>query len=264
MLKLKYLAGIATILLCHLSWADGFPDDLRVVTGVSFGYSDFSFDEKLDHNISFPSVSVPIALTSGNWQVSANLQSTLQDADISEEEDVGKASRDDYDFTVGYRATQHWTLFAGYKYGKTSIQFTPRDSEDDDELMVTDESYKQSGPFIGVSYGWRFENAGSLNISVAYADLSATNNFSANTDDEDEEGESDEAIEFDDITGNVTGDTKGLSYSVSWTMPISSNLLFQTRLKLNDYQQDIDYQGTRFNDIDETFTSLHVGVAYVF
>ncbi len=47
-------------------------------------------------------------------------------------------------------------------------------------------------------------------------------------------------------------------------MPLSSNLLFQTRLKINSYQQDIEVDGERFNDIDETFTTLHVGGAYVF
>lgn len=138
------------------------------------------------------------------------------------------------------------------------MQFTPRDSEDeDDAILTTAESYAQEGPFLGASYSWQFEKAGKLSLSVAYAYLNATNNFSANTDE-------DEAREFDDLTGQVKGDTKGFSYGVSWTMPLSSNLLFQTRLKINSYQQDIEVDGERFNDIDETFTTLHVGVAYVF
>ena len=73
-----------------------------------------------------------------------------------------------------------------------------------------------------------------------------------------------EELEFDDLTGRVEGDITGLSYGVAWTMPLSSNLLFQTRLKLNDYQQDIKFEETRFKDIDENFTTLHVGLAYVF
>ena len=47
-------------------------------------------------------------------------------------------------------------------------------------------------------------------------------------------------------------------------MPLSSNLLFQTRFKINDYQQDIVVDGERFENIDETFTTLHVGLAYIF
>lgn len=237
-------------------------EDARVVTGLSLGYSDFSFPEKLDHDISFPSVSIPIGITVDNWQLSVNTNATLRDADISEEEDIGKASRRDVDITLGYRLNKRWSVFSGYKYGKTKMQFTPRDAEDeDDDIQVTAESYAQEGPFLGASYSWQFEKAGRLSLSVAYAYLNATNNFSANTDED--EGD-DEEREFDDLTGQVKGDTKGFSYGVSWTMPLSSNLLFQTRLKINNYQQDINLDGEQFNDIDETFTTLHVGVAYVF
>jgi hypothetical protein len=246
---------------------------MRVVTGLSLGYSDFSFPEKLDHNISFPSANIPIALTMGDWQLALNASSTLADADIAEEEDVGKASRKDLDLTLGYRVTKNWSLFAGFKYGKTEMTFIPRDfdeevdeeeedeSEAPDTVELTDESYLQKGPFIGASYSWQFEKAGSLSVSVAYASLDTTNNFSANTDEEEEE---EELTEFDDLTGKVKGDTKGFSYGLSWTMPLSSNLLFQTRFKINDYQQDIVVDGERFENIDETFTTLHVGLAYVF
>ncbi|GAC13798.1 outer membrane beta-barrel protein [Aliiglaciecola lipolytica] len=254
------IAILTALLVSQPAVANSAFDDVRVISGVSLGYSNFSFPEKLDHEISFPSLNVPIIFAVDKWQLSANLQTTLKDADISEEEDVGKASRNDLDITLGYQLSSNWTVFGGYKYGKTKIQFTPRDIEDDEELSITNESYGQKGPFIGVGYHWRFEKAGSLSFSVAYAKLNATNDFSKNTDEE----EADEAPEFDDLTGTVTGDTKGFSYSMSWTMPLSTNLLFQTRLKINDYQQDIFFEGNNFEDIDETFTSLHVGLAYVF
>jgi len=264
---------VPLLLTSHFATARRSFDNIRVVTGLSLGYSDFSFPEKLDHNISFPSANIPIALTMGDWQLALNASSTLTDADIAEEEDVGKASRKDLDLTLGYRVTKNWSLFAGFKYGKTEMAFTPRDfdeevdeeeedeSEAPDTVELTDESYLQKGPFIGASYSWKFEKAGSLSVSVAYASLDATNNFSANTDEEEEE---EELTEFDDLTGKVKGDTKGFSYGLSWTMPLSSNLLFQTRFKINDYQQDIVVDGERFEDIDETFTTLHVGLAYVF
>jgi hypothetical protein len=258
-----------TIILCallspQLALANSTLDDLRIVTGVSLGYSNFSFPEKLDQEISFPSVNVPIVLALNNWQFSANLQTTLNEAKISEEEDVGRASRDDLDLTLGYRLSSNWTVFGGYKYGNTDIQFTPRDADDEDEdepLASTNESYKQKGPFVGVSYNWQFERAGNLSFTLAYAQLDAINDFTANTDDEEED---DEPIEFDDMTGRVTGDTQGFSYGLSWSMPVSTNLIFQTRFKINDYQQDIVFDNVKFNGIDERFTSLHVGLAYVF
>ncbi|PKG95665.1 hypothetical protein [Paraglaciecola sp. MB-3u-78] len=261
------------LLTSHTTIAQEDFDNIRVVTGLSLGYSDFSFPEKLDHDISFPSANIPIALTMGNWQLALNASSTLANADIAEEEDIGEASRKDLDLTLGYRVTKNWSLFAGFKYGKTEMSFVPRDFNeeidedevggDEDEagtLELTNESYSQKGPFIGASYSWQFEKAGSLSVSLAYASLDATNSFSANTDEEEEE----ELTEFDDLTGQVKGETKGFSYGLSWTMPLSSNLLFQTRFKINDYQQDIVVDGERFKNIDETFTTLHVGLAYVF
>ena len=264
---------VPLLLTSHLGIAQETFDNIRVVTGLSLGYSDFSFPEKLDHKISFPSATIPIALTMDNWQLSLNASRTLADAEIAEEEDIGNASRKDLDLTLGYRVTKNWSLFAGFKYGKTEMSFVPRDFDeeiaedvgggDEDEAgseELTDESYSQKGPFIGASYSWKFEKAGNLSVSLAYASLDAINNFSANTDEE----ELEEVAEFDDLAGQVKGDTKGLSYELSWIMPLSSNLLFQTRFKLNDYQQDIIVDGERFNNINETFTTLHVGLAYVF
>jgi hypothetical protein len=261
---------LATLCLSFLSisqptYADSEFDNLRIVTGFSMGYSEFSFPEKLDHNIAFPSANIPVGITFDNWQISLNLSTTLSKADIAEEEDVGQASRDDIDFTVGYRMNSNWSIFTGYKYGKTKMQFSPRDIDEEEgtdlELEFTNESYSQKGPFVGASYSWQFEKAGRLSVSLAYAYLEAIDNFAANTDEEEEEEES---VEFDDLTGQVKGDTKGFSYGLNWTMPLSSNLLFQTRFKVNKYQQDIVLGAERFEDIDETFTSLHVGLAYVF
>ena len=276
-MHIKIISAVSCFLLLFSTQfvrAESKLSDVRLVTGLSLGYSDFSFPEKLDHNISFPSANIPIALTMGNWQLALNASSSLTDADIAEEEDTGKASRKDLDLTLGYRVTKNWSVFTGFKYGKTAMTFVPRDfdeevdpeegvdeEEEADVFEMTKESYLQKGPFIGISYSWQFEKAGNLSLSVAYATLQATNNFSANTDEEEEE---EELTEFDDLTGQVKGDTKGFSYGLSWTMPLSSNLLFQTRFKINDYQQDIIVEGERFKDIDETFTSLHVGLAYVF
>ena len=239
-------------------------ENIRLVTGISLGYSSFSFPEKLDHDISFPSTNLALVTTMGRWQLALNGGLTLEDATISEEEDIGSASRKDLDLSIAYQASKSWAFFAGLKTGKTRMRFVERESEDEGAVVVINESYSQHGPFIGGSYSWQFEKAGRLSISLAYASLSATNNFAANTDDDEEEGEEQEELEFDDLTGRVKGDLTGLSYSIAWTMPLSSNLLFQTRLKLNDYQQDIKFRGANFNNIDENFTTLHVGLAYVF
>ena len=235
-------------------------DDVRIVVGAQLGYTDYNFPPKLDHDLGFPSGGLALAATRNRWQLALNGTWSLQDADVSEEEDTGDASRQDIDLTLGYQINDNWSAFAGYKYGETKIDYLSRKDEDAGILNLLSESYKQEGPYVGGAYTWRFEKAGSLTVSLAYAFLDATNEFRANTDDE----EIDEDPEFDDLTGRVTGHTNGFSYGLTWSMPLSGNLLFQTKFKMNDYQQDITFAGKKFSNIDETYTSLMVGLAYVF
>jgi len=243
---------------CSNAYANDIFSNSRIISGLSLGYSTFSFPEKLDQDISFPSANITLAATYKKWQLSLVNGITLNDANVSEEEDIGKASRDDIDFTLGYSLTSNWAAFGGYKSGKTKMEFTSRESLDEDAPITLGESYAQQGPYAGIGYSFHFEKAGSLTISMAYAQLNATNNFKANTDEEEEE------IEFDDLTGKIKGELRGFSYSLAWTMPLSSQLLFQTKLKINDYKQDINYDGMQFNNINESNTSLQVGLAYVF
>ena len=117
----------AVPLLFHAqAYGEDVFEDIRFVTGLSLGYTNFSFPAKLDQDISFPSANILLAATKNRWQISFNGEFSLQDADISEEEDIGKASRRDIDVTLGYQATQHWAVFTGYKSGETKLNFVPR------------------------------------------------------------------------------------------------------------------------------------------
>lgn len=259
--KLTASTIFSFILLSSFVYADNTLSEARFITGLSLGYSTFAFPEKMDHDISFPSANVTVAATANKWQLSLVHAVTLDDAVVAEEEDIGKASRNDTDLTLGHSLTRNWAIFGGYKSGKTNMQFTSRESLDEGTPETHFERYSEKGPYAGVSYSHYFEKAGSLNISIAYANLNATNRFKANTDEEEED---EDEIEFDDLTGQIKGKLKGFSYSLAWTMPLSSKLLFQTKFKVNQYKQDIDFNGLQFNNIEESFTSLHVGLAYVF
>lgn len=249
------MAACATLLIVTQSaTAAGWYDNIRFVSGISAGYTTFDFPQKLDHEIHFPSAELVVAATANQWQASLSWTGSLLEAEISEEEDTGDATRSDLDLTIGYQLTKQWSVFAGFKDGETRIDFTPREAG-----AATSESYAQQGPYLGISYSWRFENAGNINVSLAYAYLDAVNDFSANTDEPEEED-----AEFDDLTGRVTGDTSGFSYAASWTMPLSSQLLYQTKFKINDYRQDITQNGRNFANINERLIRLSVGLAYVF
>ena len=196
-------------------------------------------------------------LAYGDFSVAANYSGSIADADVSEEDYTGDASREDFDITVSYRINEYFSVFAGYKDGETDLDLKTRD---EDEPMSGDEYYRQDGPFIGFNAGYRFTDMGRLDFSVAYADLDADNRFFSDGDGPDEG----EPPEFDDIDGKAGGDSDGYSVNLSWSMPMRDNLLFRSRLRYNVYEQDIDFQGTSFNGIEEKTLYFTAGVVAFF
>ena len=189
-----------------------------------------------------------------------NFADSISTADVSEEEDIGEASRYDRDISFGYQLHPNWGIFAGYKVGKTSIDYLSREDVDSGgPAPVREESYQHEGPFLGVSYAKKFEKAGRLTLSLAYADLDATNTFVSDGDDDDTG-----PPEFDDLTGTVKGDSTGLSFGIRWSIPVSGNLLYYVSYRLNDYEQDLTIDGNRYDNIEETITYLTTGLFVVF
>ena len=122
------------------------------------------------------------------------------------------------------------------------------------------EYYKQKGPYAGVNLNFTIPDAGKLAFSIAYASLNTENSFIADGDGV----EPGETIEFDDIKDTNTGDSSGYSYSLNWSMPLKGNFIFRSRIKVNQYKQDIFFDGTSFNNINESSTLLLVGVTNIF
>ena len=227
------------------------------------GYSGFDFPAKLDHKLNFPVYQINAAIAYKKFYAVVNLADSLSDADVSEEEDVGTASRYDRDLSLGYQVTPNWGVFVGYKTGATEIDYyTREDLDSGGPAAVRKESYLQEGPFIGASYTIKFSRAGKLSLSLAYAYLDATNTFVQDVEDDDDDD--DEAPEFDDLTGTVKGKATGLSYGIRWSIPVAGNLLYYAAFKVNDYKQDLTVDGTRYNDIDQTITYLTTGIVFIY
>jgi hypothetical protein len=110
--------------------AESFMDDVRIVSGISGGYTDYDFPAKLDHDLGFPSGGLTLAATRKRWQLALNGSFSLQDADVSEEEDIGEASRQDIDLTLGYQINSNWSAFVGYKSGETEIEYISREDKE--------------------------------------------------------------------------------------------------------------------------------------
>lgn len=240
------------------------PVNLNLLGGLSVGYSTYEFPAKLDHDLTFPMFQLNGAIAYNKLYAAINLADTISEADVSEEEDIGKASRYDYDLSLGYQITPAWGAFVGYKKGATEIDFLARDFEDAGTSGTRDESYAQQGLFAGVTYAHKFERAGKLSFNLAYADLDATNKFSSDFEGEDDEGDDIDELEFDDLEGTVKGKTRGFSYGIRWSIPIAGNMLYYASYKVNDYQQDLTVDGVQFNDIDETLSNFSMGIVYVY
>jgi len=230
---------------------------IRTFGGVEFGYSTYSFDQKIDQTLVFPTTSLTAGMAYGSYNLLASYSFSLDSAEVSEEDFTGSADRQDLDLLLVYQLSKQISFFGGYKFGETSLDSISREDEDG---PIRKESYQQDGPFVGISINWIIEDAGRLSLSIAYADLDATNQFVSDGDGADPG----EDPEFDDITGSTTGKTTGYSFNLSWTLPLKGNWLYRARLRFNQYQQDINYEGVEFKDIDEDSTSLLMGLVYVF
>ena len=220
----RQLSSVLIVCLCPLSSALAEkPVKLNLLGGLSLGYTNYQFPAKLDHDLTFPMYQLNGAIVYDKFYVALNLADTISEADVSEEEDVGEATRYDYDLNLGYQITPAWGAFVGYKKGATEIDFLSRDLEDAGISNYRNESYAQQGPFAGVTYTHKFERAGRLSLSVAYADLDATNTFSSDVEGDDDD-DLDE-LEFDDLSDTVKGKTQGFSYGIRWSIPVAGNML---------------------------------------
>lgn len=248
-------------------------DQVNAATGKStlhkfinyeMGYGTFNFDEKLDHKLVFPVANISMGLAYKRFSYVLNASGSISDADVSEEEQYGNASRKDYDLTVGYQINKLISVFTGYKEGKTELTLINRNP-----LQLTgggDEFYKQSGPYVGANINWRIPKAGKLAFTMSYAKLNSDNLYIGDGD----PATAGEMLEFDDISGQTQGNTDGYSYTFSWTVPIKGSLIFRTRLRINKYQQDLSYFDeansvlVNFNNVSESSTMLLIGVTSIF
>lgn len=228
------------------------------------GYGTFNFDEKLDHKLIFPVANLTMGLAHKRMSYVLTASGSVSDADVSEEEQFGSASRKDYDLTIGYQINKVFSVFTGYKDGKTELTLINRDP-----LQVLgggDEFYKQSGPYIGANINWKIPKAGKLAFTMSYAKLDSDNLYAKDGD----PLTLGETLEFDDVGGRVEGNTDGFSYTLSWTVPIKGSLIFRTRLRINQYQQDISHFDdvnnvtVDFNNVSESSTMLLIGVTSIF
>jgi len=129
--------------------------------------------------------------------------------------------RKDSGLTVGHNVWRGLSVFGGYKYGATTI--TALSASSDSQEFTN----KTSGPFVGVSYGFRLGD-GVLGVSIASADFKTKTEWRFLG--------PDGAATGPDIPGKTTGN----SYGVTWSAPLTKELQYRLSLKINRYKFSVD------------------------
>jgi outer membrane protein with beta-barrel domain len=248
------LSLVFLLLSSHFAYAED--GNVSFVVGGGLGITSLEFDEKLDADTSFNTYQVFASAGFKRAYASLTYADSISDENVSEEDELGSASRQDIDLTIGYRVTDQWTLFLGYKDGETELDFRVRDSN-----VVQDEYYREDGLYAGATYTLPLNKAGSLNFSLAYIRFDTDLKFTEGVDEDDDPVG--ERVEFDDLEGKFSGDSDGFSAGVNWVMPLSNHLAFRAQYKINQYDIEVKSAGLKFKP-DQRLSYFDVGLLYAF
>jgi len=174
--------------------------------------------------------------------------------------------REDAAITFGYSLFDNFAVFAGYKRGETSgfnggqlRGFNQNMSGEPPDFLVsnTEFSILETGPFIVLSYTYFPEKTGSVNFSIAYANLDGDFHVT--------NAELDSAGDRFLTSQTVTGDNTGLSYSLSWTDVFSENLNYTIGLNAIRYTFETPIIPGEDNfSFDNNFTNFSIAFSKFF
>ncbi len=170
-------------------------------------------------------------------------QTTTEDDNTLDTGELGyqetfDGKRDDYSISFGYAITDDASLFAGYKYGKSSTEGKGGSKSD----------FEEDGFFIGGTYGWLIQDFGVLSLNLAIAKLDGNIRF-----------------ENDMLPINGTAETIGITYGIAWKANINELLGYGVSLNYYNYVFD-DLKDKRLGSIDgeieEKMLALKVSLSY--
>jgi len=148
--------------------------------------------------------------------------------------------RSDLAASVGYAVNESISVFAGYKYGKTTIAEAA--SAESSPLIGAKISLEGQGAFIGAGGIFPVKTWGFLSFSSAYATMKATYR--------------------DVIIDESKGDASGTSLGAKWKAHLSENLSYEFSIIRHDYYyKNFDKLDS---DISEQIFSVRLGLSYRF
>jgi len=158
-------------------------------------------------------------------------------------------NRSAFNMFAGYRINDKFSAYLGLTKGTSSFG---------DQM-----NFNESGPFIGARYAYRINATSSLTFDASYSNLTTDiflkdeeflNRGSNNEDGHD-----------------VSTDSKGFSYSVTWIRSLDRGRSFFIRLKVQDFELQtvntdieslIPVPGVSTVSGDQKITSINFGVAF--
>jgi len=174
--------------------------------------------------------------------------SSLSDVDFSFQQELDDLDFQHYDYalSLGYSVAPNWSVFAGYKGGKTEWDQDYRDAFVDPFLSwnftsEVDGDFEQDGPFVGASYSF-LVGSGALTFKAAYAYLDGDfkwrdkSGISGTFEGEDFSFAGEEVVK-------LNGNSDAFSFGISWTQSINENLGYSLGFSYQRYDFDVDGGG---------------------
>lgn len=122
------------------------------------------------------------------------------------------------------------------------------------------QTYNEQGIFAGASYGFAFEDLGTLALSFAYASLDGEYSDNAN--------DPNNGFEGTFTAFNYKGSTTGTSIALTWTGPLGPRTAYYLDVRRQAYSLDAKDRTGRlsgvFLDTDETMLGLTAGIQVYF
>lgn len=199
-----------------------------------------------------------LAVVNNNFYVNLSGELPWKDSQDFQREinSVVDLTRKDYSFTIGYNLPRGWSIFGGYKYGKTSAHITSFEQIPGGPAILNTLDFKESGPYLGTSYSFPINSGNNLSISAAYAFMDGEINNRLNP-----------AGGGGSGTGSAEGDANGFSLAIKWIHEVSASTSFNMALKYNSYENELTETAAAV-PLDITFDSdyryITIGLSHVF
>ncbi|MGI9508620.1 MAG: hypothetical protein ACR2QJ_04640 [Geminicoccaceae bacterium] len=150
--------------------------------------------------------------------------------------------------TVGYRVTDQFSTFFGFRYADVNFDGSGSLGAVDADFST---DFNQKGPFIGAGYivpKTIFNGVFVANAAVAYLDGKLENKLEV-------------SAPLDDVEFDINGDAIGINAGASWVTPLTSKLKLVIGADVSRYSFKDDDDET---DFDELITRLRTELRYSF